>query len=1051
MRNNKDKGFEVFFKRFPKPLRYIFLCFFFLSIQFYSPPYFFGVWNSFGVQKKSTSKLKSEPLFQSEINPIHASLSKIGDSSHIEWIGRNHWSYKIKKLGQRKISITLPPLSKETVMKLMHWKDDLIQKIKVKKSNIENTHKVIFYFKKDEVKVFDYLVNRSSLLITDFYTEARKNERTSKKKKASLKGRGKKISVKRDLKKNQYRKLNTKLRKNLTQKKKKEKKKKSLLSESTSQLKGKFNKKKSVGDRSPAGGEFLRVSEDEKSIDFSFLINDDSKDESLTPSELSLRRGVFDGSDPNFERFSIKDYEIKEESIIESRKNIYIKFPLLHMKMSRLSELLKNSPEYRIKKTKTQENAETRFLLKLFKKKKFFSFLKFYNYFIRNHSKSHYDEIVRNLAMEVYFKLWKKNGSKRDYNDFKSLVRYLMKNYPQSPLTRRSELIVAYSALENQDALEAIQNFQEFIKKNPHSVLLNELKQSLAEAFLIIDKYADALAVYEGMKKDMVKNKKQTKTQIKSAYFIGDVYLRQEKYKKAVLEYKKALISYPEYKYVFPNVFYNVAESLFWLGHYKESLSYYTNYLKYFPSHPHGSYAMTRVGEILDILGAKDEKVKGVFMESAFRFKNSPGADIAKIRMASRNMEEMKEKEVKKALEEVNKISKRSKLPRISEFASLMIADGLYRRKDYEGSLRYLIDFYYKNPTTATFTPFKKRILRNISNLIKRSLDKGKFIESIEIFKTYDTNWLKDADRFDLPFFLARSYELAGASEAARKIYKKTFSNLKKIEGSWEEKERRVNEHLPSQNLVRLRLASVAVKQRRYGEAYHYLMDITNDEFLRDPERVEKVELASIIANERGEKEKSEAYLQTLTKTWKGKLNLLSKTYLNLARVQKDLKKFLLSEQSLNKLMKLLQKRKKSEAKNPQELSKISDLRFKALQIKGDVLSKQKKNIAAVEVYTNLIEEFENKKPVGSIRYKIGKILFNKGDSKGAEEIWRQLDPEEHSMYLNLAREQIDHFEWRKDYNQYLKKIHSPIILEALSQNDILKNERSKRKGRNLN
>lgn len=64
------------------------------------------------------------------------------------------------------------------------------------------------------------------------------------------------------------------------------------------------------------------------------------------------------------------------------------------------------------------------------------------------------------------------------------------------------------------------------------------------------------------------------------------------------------------------------------------------------------------------------------------------------------------------------------------------------------------------------------------------------------------------------------------------------------------------------------------------------------------------------------------------------------------------------------------------------------NLRAKALELKGDALLGEKRPIAAIESYQALLHEFEGKRPLGSIRYKVGQLLFERGDVRGAENVW---------------------------------------------------------------
>ena len=120
------------------------------------------------------------------------------------------------------------------------------------------------------------------------------------------------------------------------------------------------------------------------------------------------RQGVYDAGDPLYCRFRIKEHKIKEDSIVvASRQNIYIRFPMLELKSERLEEILAFPPKYVIKSQETRENREARFLLHLYKKEKYVTFLKVYKYFTGRYTDSKYGELIDSLATEVYYKIFK--------------------------------------------------------------------------------------------------------------------------------------------------------------------------------------------------------------------------------------------------------------------------------------------------------------------------------------------------------------------------------------------------------------------------------------------------------------------------------------------------------------------------------------------------------------------------------------------------------------------------------------------------------------------
>ena len=166
-----------------------------------------------------------------------------------------------------------------------------------------------------------------------------------------------------------------------------------------------------------------------------------------------------------------------------------------------------------------------------------------------------------------------------------------------------------------------------------------------------------------------------------------------------------------------------MAEARFWQKDFKKSLGNYIQFVNLFPTHDYGGYALTRIGELLGVLGADQRRVMGAFLESYFRFPNHPGAKVARIRMLSQQMKGMKPKELKKSLEEINETAEKLDLPGIKEFTTLMVAEGLTHRGEYKAAIADLIAYYQKNPSSANLGSFKSRILRNIANELKDDVD----------------------------------------------------------------------------------------------------------------------------------------------------------------------------------------------------------------------------------------------------------------------------------------------------------------------------------------
>ena len=887
-------------------------------------------------------------------------VSRVGDATHVEFRGKTQWNYDLERLVANQVKVVVPPFDVSTQSLLKTWSGPLIKKVEINKKGKNGNYVITFTLKDSHVESFDYLTDDPSRLIIDFYRleiPRKKREKTSRKKK-----------------KNQP------------------------VSQAVSS--GSYIKKNKS--REPTGSEFLEVPE-----------------RNAKKTSLSSMARVFDGNDPNYQRFSVKDYEIKEEAIIASRQNIYIRFPILEIPVSELSNLIENSPEYVIRPRSNEENKRARFLMTLYLKNRKASFLKAFDFFIKKYPDTRYDEIIRNMAAEIHFRLFQKTKNLYHFNKAKAGYEYLLVKYPDSPLAERTELFLGYADFERGDAAGALQTFKKFMKTRPGSSEREKVQRALGAAFLSLKKYKDATRVF----KELEKNSRDKKLSMEAAYRLGDVAFSQRDYPNAIRLYHQALKQHKEYELVFPNAHYNLAESYFWTGDYRKSLRHHLNFIRLFSAHEHGGYAITRVGELMEIMGVDQSRVMGAFLESYFRFRENPGAGVARVRMLSQRMKGMKKKELKNSVEEMKKIGKESSLPKMDEFVSLMIADGYHYRRDYKSALEFLIGYYRQNPSSSSLRFFYKRILKNITDDLRTSVYNGDFMKVLGTFSKYSVTWLKNADRMDIHYFLGQAYEQAGVFDEAESIYGRLLKGIKRIRGTKEDRERRVNEYLPSFDELHIRLASVSVKQRHYAKAHQYLLQVKIPDQLSPELQVEWVENLAQIAEEKGKTKEAIKHLLVLTKTWKDKPHLLLPIYLRLAEMQIRNKKYAGAEKSLSVLTTM--KGNKFEVDE--------DVWAKAMERRADVLLKQGKSVAAVEAYLEMLEQFEKKRPLSYIRYKVGSILYDKGDLRGAEKIWAHLGGESGQMYRKLADERLAQAGWQDNYKKYINRIPAMSDIKKMS------------------
>ena len=875
---------------------------------------------------------------------IRGRSSKIGDATHLEFQGRAQWDYEIERKDKKTIILRVPSFDEATEILLKSYQDELIKSINVDKNEVPGTYKITIDLRSEKVETFDYLTDEPSRLIVDLY----KVETVEQQKK--------------DVK---------------TQEIKKEK----VTPFSEQRIEGEYQTIKKLPERDPAGEIALEAESDDQALSFPMA-------------------GVFDGGDPQFARFRMKDYEIKEEAIIAAQQNIYIRFPFLKMAISKLQDLLFSSAEYSINPKNTEENKEARFILHLAEKKREHPFSKAYNHFIKKYPNSKYDEIVRNVAAEFYFKLYLKNPTGLNFKKVEDLYAYLLNKYPQSIIAERNMALLAYAYLERGDALKTLQYFKQLLSKFPETNHRDQARKAMSEAYLKLNKFDEARAILE----DLIKNANDPQNRIEAEFRIGDVYIVKKDFAKAEEAYLSALKNHPEADVLYPNLYYNLAESYFWRPKYKESLDRFVDFLERFPDHPYGAYAMTRIGELLQILGADQTKYMGAFLESSYRFRNAPGARVSQVRMMSQRMKSMKENELRKALADLDEIRKENKLPRNDEFVTLMISDGFSKRGDFVESMKYLIDYYQKNPTSADLDFFKKRIVQNIAALLNERIEGGEALDALKTYEKYESTWLKGHNRIDLKIFLGRAYQKLGVYSEAEKNFKKAFDQLRLISGSQEEFERRVNEFLPSVDELILEIAIANFNQNKLLESQEHLKKLDDFKKLSLNRKIQAITLQSQLYKKKKQWPMAIKTLNVLIQQIEDSPEK-ALLYFDLALILNDIGEF---DQGLKNVKKGLQ------------LDPNSPV---GLEIEGDLLVKLNRPLEAVASFKRFLQTESGKANKDQLNFKIGDLLYESGDLNAAEKIWRDIDRDRQPLLFRLAQEKLDSARWQDDYQKYIDRI----------------------------
>ncbi len=738
---------------------------------------------------------------------------------------------------------------------------------------------------------------------------------------------------------------------------------------------------------------------------------------------------LLDGADPEYKRFQIADYDIKDSAIIASSLNLYIEFPMMTVPNKELEILHNNPNRYSFPVEESDENKKVRLLLTLFYKGKEDSespekiiiekprtavFLKALELFRKDYPNSKYSETLRFMEADTYYYIWQKNKNPSDFDYAISMYTKILLDIPNSPLHERTARLISYAYFNKKDYINALKWLQSYQTKYPNSPENLRTQMSIGESFSYLGNLQEAEKVFDSIEK----NKDAGVFAVEASFRKGDAYALAANYLKAVAAYEESLKKYDVYKMDYPNAYYNTAESRFWLtkerANLKRSLDDYIEFLRKFPKATHASYAVERAGELLEILGADESKYNGAFLETIYRYPGSQASEIAKIRLLRARIKNMKEEDIKDEVSKISEFVKNSQLPKLKEFRTIMISDGYYEKKDYEKTLSELIAFYQENPLSNYLDIFKKRIVKTFRDQMIHTIDNGDYLKTFQIYGRNAGTWLKDSNRLDIEYLLGEAFEKTGVPDEAITKYKKVLNTLYAIKGTQEEKERNVFEILPNTDELNLRLASTHIFKNEYSKALDFLKQTQEDNLSKEENKVERVYLSSIVHEKLGDRAQALKDLKDLTESWRGQPDKLAKIYLRLSQLQSQSNQNIDAMKAINVLINMA---------NDSAVIEEGDL-VSAYQLKAELSLKLKNSDDAVESYRTLLDKFEEKRPLYSSRYNLGKIYFDQGNLKEAEKVWSPLaDRPEAQLWSRLAQENLKNRNWNDDYKKYTNRI----------------------------
>lgn len=871
-------------------------------------------------------------------NQSELNISRVAGSTHFEFSGLSQWDYEVKKSSDPKsITITVPRLKDKSKERILNYSDSVISKIEFLNDNFDSKEQFKITFSESYIDTFDYLTESPSNLVIDFF----KNEKKETAEKKQIEIIKSKALAAKNLKKPK---------------------------------------------REPAASEFFQMVGMEE-------YSRESVDDLLAEIEkVEANRMI----EYNFEYF-----KAREDAVIDSRGNIYLRFPMFVLEKDHFKTLRASLPDYEILPDDKPENIQARFLLQQFQKKRYASFMQTKKLFLKKFSKSKYKQILGHIEADILLSMWEKNKDPQYLNDALANYMQLVDLYPESPLRERTLLLVALLTKYHVNEFSAIKSIKRFIDEYKDSPFNAQARMLLADSYTKIKSYADALSILEDVKKTA-----GFEDSVEATYRIGDVYFAQDDFRSAEKFYMDAIEAFPEQASKFPNSYFNAAESQFILNDYKSSLINYGKFTKYFPRHEYGGYAMTRIGELLEIMGYGERVSRGFLNESQIKFPNTVGGKVAKIRLLSRKMKDISKKnELEFALKTMRSFVDEIKLQDIDEFVTFMVSDGFYGRGNYKDSYQELISYFQKKPKPNNREKFEKRIAKSLAAEVKKLVEEKKYTAAINEFEANENTWLKKVGRIDLKFNDGKAYEGVGVYSKALEIYTSVNDNLNAIVKTEEYRERKVTEDLPSFSQVNLRLAAVNRQLNKFEESSAEIKKIV-DADLSETEKYEKslLEIENFISL--GKWDESTNKIATLKKQIAEDPKRLVDISILEAKTLRSNSKFIQSAEILENLL----------ASN-----QLGGKKFEVMKLLFQNYKLLNRSKDAIKWGKQIIEEFPQSKDLAEISYATGDELFKEKNFDEAKTVWKVIPAE--TMWRKLADNKISEIDWRKEYNSYINRI----------------------------
>lgn len=876
-------------------------------------------------------------------------LKAQGDTVSLELTGQSDWNYELKRSSEKGQTKVL------LTVKASDQDDfDKIKNVKnpfIKsiqvKPEVDGKKQIEFTLSSSKVETFDYLTDYPSKLIVDFYF----NEDPVKVAAAAAEAASLATAVSKKTAEN----------------------------------------KKNKGDRKPADAEYFNIES-----------NDDR-------APVNLKLGLFNSNNDGLARFKINLVELQPPPPPYELSEYYHAYPLLERPFHFWTQMKQNLPEYEIQPENTAENKQIRLIKKLFDKKRTFVLRQTVEWFAKKYPNSKYLEMAYAMAADSHMQLWQTEKKDEIFDLAQYYYEKLMTEYPQSALYERTSLARGMYDLDKKNYLAALRKFKTHIENPQYKDNNSHYYAQLGMTYCLakLNKIAEAAKMTE----EIENLTKDSLTQAEAAFRRGDYLMMDEKYVEASTQYEAATKKYPQHEMLFPNAVFNKMEAFFQLQKSMESHAASLEFIIKFPQDDFAPYALTRLGELFDIMGAPQQRAVGAYLETQFRYGDSPRTIVAQLHLMSTRMKVMQDLELKQTLKKMEDLAKKSDLAHINQFKTIMISDGFSRRKEFDKAIDVLVKHFQAYPGKKNSEQISTRIKANIHAYLRDLSANNKHRDVLKVYQKYADTWIRKQENADTFYYLGKAYQSAGAYEEALKKYDLVEQKLANPTPLT-----RLNTGGPKFEEVYLKQAQAMYEMKNLQKSEQTLDKIKNTEILSPTEQIERVELASKLHENRGDNDTAIRYLSEIVRLWKDKPDLVIDSAIRLAKLWNKTEMPLKGIEILDQMSK-----EKITKENVRRLHKA----------KSEIALAARIPDTAINSLTFLINNEKNPNAnLAEEKYRLGDLYFQKGEIKKAENVWSSFEGNDDQFWSKLADEKMKSSQWQDEYKKYLKRIPAAVGVE---------------------